>query len=41
MDDIDRLIAYWTQTKANLVMAVDILDDAIYKATMDAAAKVP
>lgn len=41
MDNIERLIAYWEQTKANLIMAIDILDDAIYKATMDAAAQVP
>lgn len=41
MDRLDVLIAYWTQTKANLVAAIDILDDALYKAYMDAAAAVP
>lgn len=38
---LNQLIAYWEQTKANLIMAIDILDDAIYKAAMDAAAQVP
>jgi hypothetical protein len=41
MDDVDRLIAYWTQTKANLVIALDVIDDALYKAYMDAADAVP
>ncbi|MFA5163901.1 MAG: hypothetical protein WC441_05300 [Patescibacteria group bacterium] len=41
MDDIDRLIAYWEQTKANLVAAVEILDDAIYIALQKAASAVP
>jgi hypothetical protein len=41
MDDVDRLIAYWEQTKANLVAAVEILDDAIYIALQKAASAVP
>lgn len=41
MDEIDRLIAYWTQTKINLVAAVEVLDDAIFIALQNAASAVP
>lgn len=41
MDEIDRLIAYWNQTKLNLVYALDIIDDALYRAYMAEADAVP
>jgi hypothetical protein len=41
MDDIDRLIAYWNQTKLNLVYALDVIDDALYRAYMAEADAVP
>lgn len=41
MDEVDRLIAYWTQTKINLVAAVEVLDDAIFIALQNAADAVP
>lgn len=41
MDEIDRLIAYWEQTKIDLMAAVEILDDAIFIALQNAASAVP
>lgn len=41
MDEIDRLIGYWESIKLELQYTVEILDDAIYLALMDAAEEVP
>jgi hypothetical protein len=40
MDEIDRLIGYWESIKLELEYTVEILDDAIYLALMDAAEEV-
>ena len=41
MDELDRLIAYWDNTKQDLVATVDILDAALYEALMNEAENVP
>lgn len=41
MDEIDQLISYWDQTKADLVALVEILDDAILMALSEAGESVP
>ena len=41
MDEIDRLIGYWESIKFDLEGTVQILDDAILLALMDAAEEVP
>lgn len=41
MDEVDRLIMYWDQTKANLVGAIDIIDAALLEAMMKEAEQVP
>lgn len=41
MDEIEALLLYWEAIKADLVATVEILDDAIYLALMDAADEVP
>lgn len=41
MDEVDLLIAYWEQTKIDLVAAVEVLDDAILIALSNAADAVP
>ena len=39
---LDQLIAYWEQIKADLVYAIDVLDDAIHQALLvEAAEAVP
>ncbi len=37
MDEVDRLISYWESIKAELTFTVQILEDAILLALMDAA----
>jgi len=41
MDEIDLLISYWEQIKADLVASIEIIDDAIFIQTMAAAENVP
>lgn len=41
MDEIDKLIQYWEQAKADLTHALEIIDDALYAALMREAAEVP
>jgi hypothetical protein len=41
LGQLDRLLGYWEQSKANLIMAIDVIDDALYKAYMDSADAVP
>ena len=40
MDEIEALLLYWEAIKLDLVATVEILDDAIYLALMDAADEV-
>lgn len=41
MDEVDRLILYWEQIKADINYAILILDDGIYQALARAASEVP
>jgi hypothetical protein len=42
MDEVDYLISYWEQIKADLLFAIEVLDDAIYKKlVVEAAQQVP
>ena len=41
MDNVDRAIAYWDQTKADLLAVIDIIDDALYAASLAAAGSTP
>ena len=41
MDEVDRLISYWDSIKTELTYIVQILDDAIMLALMDAAEDPP
>ena len=41
MDELDSLIAYWEQTKIQLVASVQIIDDAIYLALIRESESVP
>jgi len=41
MDDIDRYLMYWENTKLDMVAAIDIIDAALYEALMNAAEDVP
>ncbi len=42
MDEVEQILQYWEQTKADLLHAVDVLDDAIHNALLvEGAALVP
>jgi hypothetical protein len=41
MDELDRLIGYWDNTKQDLVATVDIIDAALYEVLMNEAENMP
>lgn len=41
IDEIDQLIAYWENTKLDLLVAIDVIDAALYEALMNEAENVP
>lgn len=41
MDEVEEALAYWEETKVQLVAIINILDDALYLALMREAGRVP
>lgn len=41
MDELDRMISYWDNTKLDMVAAIDVIDSALYEILMTEAENVP